>query len=174
MNRSYQGQKARSNGKHFESMIDAGCQHYAKIGYAVIHKTPEPMRPISGGQNGRYLAVYDRKAQPDYQGTVRGGRSVVFEAKHSDGNQISQGRITTAQWVDLDAHLSLGAWCYVLISFGFQIFSLIPWTQWRDMKNQVGRLYLKPTDELVEVYRVKAIAGKVLFFDRYINQGYIK
>ena len=98
----------------------------------------------------------------------------MFEAKHSDGNQISQGRITTAQWVDLDAHLSLGAWCYVLISFGFQIFSLIPWTQWRDMKNQVGRLYLKPTDELVEVYRVKAIAGKVLFFDRYLNQGYIK
>lgn len=166
--------KARSNGAAFEQLIDAGCGYYVENGVAVIHKTPEPMRPISGGQNGRYLAVYDRKAQPDYQGTVRGGRSVVFEAKHSDRDQISQGRITKAQWADLDAHLSLGALCYVLISFGFQVFSLIPWTQWRDMKNQVGRLYLKPTDELVEVYRVKAIAGKVLFFDRYINQGYIK
>lgn len=171
---SLSSSKARSNGAAFEQLIDAGCRYYIKNGIAIIHKTPEPMRPIQPMGNGRFLAAYDKKAQPDYQGTLRGGRSIVFEAKHSDGKEMAQGRITTAQWADLDGHQAMGALCYVLVSFGFQIFSMIPWDVWKDMKNQVGRIHLKPTDELVKSYQVKAASGGILFLDYcWLQMGYI-
>lgn len=171
---SLSSSKARSNGALFEQLINDGCRYYIKKGFAVIHKTPEPMHPIQQMGNGRFLAAYDKKAQPDYQGTLRGGRSIVFEAKHSDGKEMAQGRITTAQWADLDGHQAMGALCYVLVSFGFQIFSMIPWDVWKDMKNQVGRIHLKPTDELVKSYQVKAADGGILFLDYcWLQMGYI-
>ena len=70
---SLSSSKARFNGAAFEQLINAGCRYYIKKGIAVIHKTPEPMHPIQPMGNGRFLAAYDKKAQPDYQGTLRGG-----------------------------------------------------------------------------------------------------
>lgn len=171
---SLSSSKARSNGVAFEQLIDAGCRYYIKKGIAIIHKTPEPMHPIQPMGNGRFLAAYDKKAQPDYQGTLRGGRSIVFEAKHSDGKEMAQGRITTAQWADLDGHQAMGALCYVLVSFGFRTFAMIPWAEWKNMKNHVGRVHLKPTDEIVKSYQVKAAGGGILFLDYARMQRYIE
>lgn len=40
---SFTGSKSRSNGAAFEQLINAGCRYYIKKGFAVIHKTPEPI-----------------------------------------------------------------------------------------------------------------------------------
>ena len=171
---SISSSKARANGAMLEAMVENGCREYAKKGFARVHKTPEPMKPISAGQGGRYTAVYTKKAQPDFQGTLRGGRSIVFEAKYSNGDQIAQGRITQIQWEELDAHQNLGARCFVLICFRFEIFAMIPWEDWKRMKQLVGRLHLKPTDELVETYKVKRNGPAILFLDYcWPPMGYI-
>lgn len=162
-----QGIRAHSNGASMEAMIDAGCVWYDYKGLASIHKVPEPMRVIQNLGKGKFVSVFREKALPDYEGTMRGGRSILFEAKHSDGDEISRGRVTQKQWEKLDSASELGALCYVLISFGFRVFSMIPWALWKDMKNQVGRLHLKPTDEIVQVHRVSTSGKVIMFLDNF-------
>lgn len=164
MNR-LQRAKAHANGAMLEAMIEHGCREYAKKGFARIHKTPEPMKPISRGQGGKYTAIYTKKAQPDFQGTLPGGQSIVFEAKHTDGGQIAQGRVSQTQWEELDAHQILGARCFVLVSFHFERFAMIPWEDWKRMKQMVGRLHLKETDQFVTTYQVKRNGPAILFLD---------
>lgn len=171
---SLSSSKARSNGAAFEQLINAGCRYYLKKGLAVIHKTPEPMHPIQPMGNGRFLAAYDKKAQPDYQGTLRGGRSIVFEAKHTESDTIAQGRVTQTQWEELDAHQILGARCFVLVSFHFELFAMIPWEDWKRMKSLVGRMHIKETDSFVKTYQVKRNGPAILFLDyAWLPMGYI-
>lgn len=160
-----QGIRAHANGANFELMIDAGCEWYDYKGVASVHKTPEPMRVLQNLGGGKFLSVYTKKAQPDYQGVLRGGRSVVFEAKHSGTDEIQKRRVTKAQWEELDKRERLGALCFVLVSFRFNVFSMIPWALWKDMGNQVGRSHLKPSDEIVLDHRVRNSGGAIMFLD---------
>ena len=169
-----QGAKAHANGAMLEAMIEHGCREYAQKGFARIHKTPEPMKPISRGQGGKYTAVYTKKAQPDFQGTLPGGRSIVFEAKHTESDTIAQGRVTQTQWEELDAHQILGARCFVLVSFHFELFAMIPWEDWKRMKSLVGRMHIKETDSFVKTYQVKRNGPAILFLDyAWLPMGYI-
>ena len=55
-------------------------------------------------------------ADPGYGGTLKGGRSIYFEAKHTDDERIEQRRLTQEQQDDLEAHHKLGAIAFVLVS----------------------------------------------------------
>ena len=125
---------------------------------ACIEKTPEPMRPLRApNRQGQFLACYVKAGQPDFKGTLTGGRSVVFEAKHTDSDRIEFGRLTNEQIGKLSTHHSLGAATFVLVSFRLQDFYRIPWEAWRDMKTIYGRKHMKQTE--LEPYRVQYIAG---------------
>ena len=158
------GRRARGAGEHWETIIDLACSFYSMEGIAEIAKTPEPMRPISPpNKKGQFLSCFTKKAQPDYKGTIRGGRSVVFEAKHTDSDRISRNVVSKEQESQLNKHLSLGAECFVLVSFGFQHFYKIPWNVFRNMKSIYGRKYIKPID--VEEYAISVSGG----FLRFLN-----
>ena len=75
------GKIAKARGKQFESRIDDSFAYYAQKGFAIIEKTPEPMHPTKNLGNGKFIAYYEKQAQPDYKGTIKGGRTVMFEAK---------------------------------------------------------------------------------------------
>ena len=141
------GRHARINGQNFERLIDVACQLYKEDGVAWIEKTPEPMKPL-GKQNGRgqFLACYTKQAQPDYKGTLRGGRAVVFEAKHTDAERIERSRVTEEQMEALRAHESLGAFCFVLVSFRFEKFYRVPFHAWDDMKAKYGKVSVNEKD----------------------------
>ena len=81
---SIQGARNRASGAFFEDAILRVCRHYWLSGQAAIDKTPEPMQPIKDLGGGRFVAHYAKKAQPDFQGNLQGGRSVCFEAKHTE------------------------------------------------------------------------------------------
>ena len=85
------GRRSRAAGGAWEELLEASCRHYRLKGAAEITKTPEPMKPI-GPKNakGQFLACYTKQAQPDYKGTLAGGRAVVFEAKHTDSNRLQR------------------------------------------------------------------------------------
>lgn len=160
--RRFRGKRAKLAGGLFESMLDASCRHYREKGLAVVEKTPEPMKPVSGmDRRGCFQACFTKAAQPDYKGVIAGGRCVVFEAKHTDADTIAYNRLTEAQMDSMEAYHEMGALCFVLVSFGFRDFFRIPWPDWNDMPYCYGRKHLKR--EELEPFRVRE-KGNVLFF----------
>ena len=156
--RSQQGLQSRLEGGEFEKIIEESLLWYELRGLACVEKTPEPMKPLSKpNQRGQFLACYVKSAQPDFKGTITGGRSVVFEAKHTASDKIDYSRLTDEQVKKLSMHHELGAAAFVLVSFGLQDFYRIPWEVWRDMKAIYGRNHMKQPD--CEPYRVQYIAG---------------
>lgn len=159
------GARNRAEGKNFEALIEAACRMYKTNGVADIDKTPEPTRQLGKMDRlGRFSACYEKRAQPDFKGTVKGGRSVVFEAKHTSTEKMSKNVVLEQQAASLDKHESLGAWCFVLIAFGYCEYFRIPWAVWKDMKNIYGRQYVKPDD--IEEYRVEVINGLPAFLEK--------
>lgn len=160
--RQFQGKRSKIVGDYFENLIESSCEYYKEKGIAHIEKTPEPMKVISPvpKKPGKFIACFEKAAQPDYKGTLKGGRGIVFEAKHTDHDRIERGRLTLDQLDGLENHYRLGAIAFVLVSFGFQDFFRIPWTVWRDMKKIYGRKYVKA--EELEAFRVEATSMRIL------------
>lgn len=162
--RQITGQRSRVAGEHFENMISASCDYYLERGIAKIEKTPEPMKPLGAkNRKGQFMACYTKQAQPDYGGTLKGGWSIYFEAKHTDDDRIEQRRLTQEQQDDLEAHHRLGALSFVLVSFGLCDFYRVPWPVWRDMAETYGRKYIKQAE--LERYEVPAVAGYIKLLD---------
>lgn len=156
--RSQRGRQSRIMGDHFEGIIAASLRWYEDKGVACIEKTPEPMKPLRApNRQGQFLACYIKAGQPDFKGTLTGGRSVVFEAKHTDSDRIEYSRLTDEQVEKLSTHHKLGAAAFVLVSFGLQDFYRIPWEIWHDMKAIYGHKHIKQKE--LEPYRVQYIAG---------------
>ena len=160
VDRSRRGLQSKRAGEYFEGMISASLRWYEDKGVACIEKTPEPIKQLRPpNRQGQFLACYTKAGQPDFKGTLTGGRSVVFEAKHTDSDRIEYNRLTDEQVEKLSFHHSLGAAAFVLVSFGLEDFYRIPWAIWRDMKEIYGRKYIKPQE--LASYRVKYISGVI-------------
>lgn len=143
------GLKARNNGQQFESLIEKACLRYKVLGKAYIEKTPEPMKPLQkANPKGQFLACFVKHAQPDYKGTLKGGRAVVFEAKHTDDLRIDQRRVTDEQALALSNHEKLGALAFVLVSFRFENFYCVPWNVWADMQKHFAKSSVNEQDLL--------------------------
>lgn len=166
----YDEQKARqrwqngvnnAQGHFFESYIKAACMLYAERGRAIIDKTPEPFRVMKKQQDGTFTGRFTARAQPDFQGTLAGGRSIVFEAKHTTTDRIKRAVVTKTQMETLDKHDECGALAAVCVGIQDSFF-FVPWWWWRDMKQYAGRLYVTAAD--LERFRVR-FNGSVLFLD---------
>lgn len=156
--RSRIGAQNRAMGEHFEKLIEASLVWYKLRGAAEVEKTPEPMKQLSKpDKRGRFKACYEKAAQPDFKGTLAGGRSVVFDAKHTIADKIEYKVVSNEQAERLEHHHKLGAAAYVLVGLGFEDFYRVPWPTWRDMKEIYGHKHMK-RDEL-EPFRVQYIAG---------------
>ena len=151
--RVYQGTANKAMGNALEIVIDAALDYYARRGVAVIEKTPEPMKPVKDLGGGKFVAHYEKKAQPDYKGVLKGGQSVIFEAKHTTADRIEQSRVTDAQGAALDQYAAMGAECFIVVGFNMREFYKIPWELFRDMKSEFGRKYATAAD--LEQYRIK-------------------
>ena len=156
------GKRSRAAGGFWEELLEDSCEYYSLMHKAEITKTPEPMKPIGPkNQKGQFLACYTKQAQPDYKGTLAGGRAVVFEAKHTDSDRLQRSVVSEEQEKQLDRHMALGADCFVMVSCGFRQFFKIPWQVFRDMKDHYGRKYITPED--VQEYKVRYIGGTLHF-----------
>lgn len=155
----YQNRQNNARGQHFEREILAGCRMYQQHGMAAVDKTPEPFRVSEKGRDGIFTGRFSTPAQPDFQGTLYGGRSIVFEAKRTGRDRINRNVLTDTQMDVLEKHSRLGALCGVCVNIQDDFF-FIPWNVWRDMKEMYGRQYLKAGD--IAEYRVK-FDGAVYF-----------
>ena len=147
-----QGKKNREEGQLFEAVLDRTFAYYSEKGYAKIDKTPEPFKIIKRLEHLRFIGCFQKKAQPDYKGTIKGGRSVIFEAKYTSTDRITQDRVSDAQWSYMDRATELGARCFVLAGFKSGGIYRIPWPVWSDMKRKFGHKYV--TEKDLSEYRI--------------------
>lgn len=158
------GARARVAGQTFEGAIEASCKWYEIRGELKADKTPEPMKPLGKpNAKGQFLACFTKKAQVDFSGTMRGGRSVRFEAKQTNTDRFERGRLTDKQMENLLGHYEMGARCFVLLCFGLTHFYRVPWEVWDDMKAIYGRQYV--TEEDLTQYRIPYEGGIIKFMD---------
>ena len=78
---SLQNSQNRANGQYFEDLISQALEYYYEKGYASIEKTPEPMRVLKNCGENTFLAVYTKKAQPDYKRCTAWRRMHYFRSK---------------------------------------------------------------------------------------------
>ena len=157
-----QGKVNRAQGASFEDAINASCLYYELQGEAYIEKTPEPMKVIQAMDRGRgiFKAVFQKPAQPDYKGTMKGGQAICFEAKHTEADRIKQSAVTQEQRDALDKHQAMGSFCFVLVSLGHKFYR-VPWATWKTMKGRFGHKYMNAED--LSSFQVEYKNGAIQF-----------
>lgn len=158
-----QWQNAVNNaqGHFFEGAIKAACALYSDRERADVDKTPEPFRVMEKSRDGIFKGRFTARAAPDFQGTLDGGRSIVFEAKYTTTDRLKRDVLTSEQQAALERHARRGAVAAVCAGIGNDFF-FVPWDVWRDMKEHFGRKYVTAAD--LERWRVR-FNGAVLFLD---------
>ncbi len=161
------GKRSRASGERFEMLMAAACDFYHDKGYAVIEKTPEPMKPLrpyGDRRSGQFIACYTRQAQPDFKGALCDGSCIIFDVKYTEKDRIHQNVITEAQRRALDGYEAMGAKCYVIVSIALEGFYRIPWDIWKRMKEIFGHRHMAAGAEL-EQYRVPNRSSIILFLE---------
>ena len=149
LRRSYQGAVSRAQGAQFEQAIAGAC---------------DPMRPIKRLEGGRFVAIFEKQAQPDYKGTLAGGQAVMFEAKSTATDRITQDRVTEDQAERLTRCAELGGLAFVLCQFASGQVYKLPWGVWQRMQEQFGVKYI--TEETAAPYRCRlTVRGEPLFLE---------
>ena len=108
-----------------------------------------------------FEAVFTKQAQPDFQGTLCGGSSVVFEAKATDKDRIMQSAVTEEQARALESHANMGALAFVLVCLRGRAVYSVMWEDWQNMKELFGHKYMTAVE--LEPYRVQLRQGVIRF-----------
>ena len=130
-------------GKNFEDKIETICQAYELNDLAKIEKTPEPMKILKHIENGHFETIFTKSAQPDFKGTVKGGKTIVFDAKFTEQDKISYGVLSDFQREALLSYKKMGAEAFVLVGFISGNMYKIDIDVWNNMKERFGRKYIK-------------------------------
>lgn len=135
-----QGKTAKRNGKEFEKLLDNYFLYLKKIKVCVIEKTPEPFRyikPLNANSYGMFIATFTKPAQPDFKGTLAGGRAIVLEAKSVASDRINLSVLTKQEKEDLILYSQLGAISGVIVK-----------------SQQLNNIYFFPTDFFCNIYEL--------------------
>lgn len=168
MNTSNQlrGRRNRAYGETFEKWLIYACEYYWDKRIACIEKTPEPMKPLKpyDRSRGTFVACFSKRAQPDFKGVLRDGSCVIFDAKHTEKDRITQSAVSIEQEKMFDRYSEMGAHCFVIVSAGLQKFFRVPWSTWKNMKVLYGHKYMLIDSELRD-FEVKSRNCIVMFLE---------
>ncbi|MEK8133135.1 Holliday junction resolvase RecU [Paenibacillus filicis] len=99
----------------FEALIERSNERYDADGLAVVNKRPTPVH-VTGKARGRVTGYFEKPSTVDFDGTLVGGRSVVFEAKQvKKANRFDLDNIHDHQVEYLAKCHQLGGIAFVLI-----------------------------------------------------------
>ena len=157
----YHASMSNNRGHDFEEAIRQACLLYASQGRAKVEKTPEPFRVLEKREGGIFVGRFTAHAQPDFQGTLDGGRSIIFEAKYTTTDAMKRDVLTETQMETLERHHRCGALAAVCVGIQDRFF-FVPWPVWRDMKGAFGHMSVSAAE--LEDFRVR-FTGAVLFLD---------
>ena len=148
-------QKRVKSGSRFEALIERACDRYREDGTAVIYKNSEPLKPRKKlGKGGAVSAYYQKKSVPDFTGVLKGGQTIMFEAKHVTGSpSMPFSRLQEHQEQYLIDFEDMGAQSYVLIGFDMTDFYMIPIDDYLNFKANNGKKSLNKNE--IEDYRIE-------------------
>ena len=137
------GRINHGTGENFEEQITSICKLYESKKLAKIEKTPEPMKILKHIEDGKFETVFTKAAQPDFKGTIKGGKTVVFDAKYTESDRIRYQVLSDYQRKTLLEYKELGALAYVVVGFENGAIYRIDIETWAGMKENMGRMYIK-------------------------------
>ena len=139
-------------------------------GLAIIEKTPEPMKILKHIENGRFEAVFLTSAQPDFKGTIKGGKTVVFDAKFTESTKISYQALSEHQRQVLTQYDELGAMAFVLVGFADGKMYSVDIKTWNDMQKIFGHKHIKQIELEENQFGVKKMKNGMIDFLRIIEK----
>ncbi len=164
LNRQLQGQINRELGKNFEEQVEMICDIYRQNQLALIEKTPEPMKILKHIENGRFETVFTKSAQPDFKGTLKGGQTVVFDAKFTETPKIAYQALSDFQRETLMAYQELGAKAFVLVGFVDGNMYPVDINLWTNMQNVFGHKHIKQVELEEMLLRAKRAKNGMIDF----------
>lgn len=144
---AYRNFKSNAQGRSFEKGIEMACTFYKDQGRACICKMPEPFRVLKKEKAGIFRGRFTAKAHPDFIGTLRGGKNIIFEAKYTSTEVMKKKVITEKQAEVLETYHKLGAYAAVCVGIQDRYF-FVPWWWWRSMEEQIGKKSARVEDLL--------------------------
>ena len=164
--RRYKNDNKQRAGPFFRGVHKSRLRPIRPAGPGGDRQTPEPFRVTAKDRkNGTFSGRFTARAQPDFQGALDGGRSIVFEAKYTTTDRMKRAAVTDEQMKCLQHNHERGALAAVCVGIQNNFF-FVPWLIWDDMKNLFKRQYVTAGD--LQDFRVK-FNGSVLFLD-YVGQ----
>lgn len=142
-NRQLIGKINHGTGENFEIQVEKICKLYEMKKLAKIEKTPEPMKILKHIEDGRFESVFTKAAQPDFKGTIKGGKTVVFDAKYTEADRIRYQALSDFQRETLLEYKELGALAFILVGFSDGSIYRIDIETWEGMGENLGRKYIK-------------------------------
>jgi recombination protein U len=156
-----------NRGMGFEYALEHTNRMYEAMELAVVNKRPTPVRiqqKIAGGKITGYL---EKPSTVDFDGTLRGGRSIVYEAKECrDPNRFPLSNIEEHQVDYLRKCHELGGISFILIEFTtYRAIYLIPYitlkSYWDKWKKDGSRGTASIRKEEMDVVAYEVIPGRV-------------
>ena len=141
--RQLQGRINHELGKNFEDQIESICEVYKLNNLAIIEKTPEPMKVLKHIENGHFETIFTKSAQPDFKGIIKGGQTVVFDAKFTEADKITYQALSEYQREALTNYKGFGAMSFVLVGFFDGSMYRVDIETWNNMKEIFGRKHIK-------------------------------
>ena len=135
------GQRAAAAGSALEASLDKHHTVALGLGLAEVrHVSPHVKHKGPGRLPGTFSAAFDAPGGSDYRGTLRGGRSLVAEAKSTQGATLAWSDFTEAERADMAAACELGALCLVLWwSAELAALFAVPWQAMPWKKSGAGQ-----------------------------------
>ena len=158
-NRQLTGRISHGIGENFEGKVTNICKLYEEKKLAKIEKTPEPMKVLKHIEDGKFEAIFTKAAQPDFKGVIKGGKTVVFDAKYTESDRIRHQVLSKHQREALLQYKELGAIAFILVGFNDGSMYRIDIETWEGMKENMGRLYIKKTELKEMNLEIKDIKG---------------
>lgn len=153
-------------GRYTENIVESALRYYENSGEAVVKHIPTPVRITK--TKGKYVeGIKGKGLFVDYQGTLRGGTSVVFDAKSTKSKtSFPLANIPLHQLNYMRAHGRMGAESFVIIHFTtLERFFRIDWDELWDrveLSNIPGERKSIPISEFEEKYEEIQTEGGIL------------
>lgn len=165
------GYRNKINGRAVEILVEEACIIYEKQKLAMIEKNPESMRVLKavGNQGGLYIARFDKKSKPDFEGVLNNGQAIIFDVKSTEQDKIKASALSEGQAAYLKRYHSMGAVSFILVCLQFKDFYMVPWETWKDMKVLYGHLHM--TRNELEPYCVSTANGYIHFLEHIAEEG---
>lgn len=165
------GYRNKINGRAVEILVEEACIIYEKQKMAMIEKNPESMRVLKAvkNQGGLYIARFDKKSKPDFEGVLNNGQAIIFDVKSTEQDKIKASALSEGQAAYLKRYHSMGAVSFILVCLQFKNFYMVPWEIWNDMQALYGHLHM--TQNELEPYRVSTANGYIHFLEHIAEEG---